>query len=107
MPLSLPLSLKKNFYGIPEPDSEDVNSVYDDKVEIIITPGVAFDKKGGRIGMGKGFYDKYFESNPKPVKIGLAFEEQVFDSVPSDEKDKPVDFIITDKNIYICDKSAV
>lgn len=100
IPVKNPLNLKKGFEGIPEPNDIDPNSMFDDEIELIITPGVAFDKHGNRIGMGKGYYDRYFASYKTPLKIGLAYEEQVLDSIPKDKYDVAVDFVVTDKNIY-------
>lgn len=102
IPIKRPLNLKPGALGIPEPFDIDPNSVFDDKIELVITPGVAFDKKGNRIGMGKGYYDKYFEHNNSVIKVALAYEEQVLDSIPKDKYDKPVDVIVTDQNVYIC-----
>lgn len=104
IPVKRPLNLKPGALGIPEPFDIDPNSVFDDKIELVITPGVAFDKKGNRIGMGKGYYDKYFEQNNSVIKVALAYEEQVLDSIPKDKYDKPVDVIVTDQNVYICNK---
>jgi len=103
VPIKRPLNLKSGFEGVPEPVGIEPSSVYDDKIELVITPGVAFDKKGNRIGMGKGYYDRYFEQNSETFKIALAYEEQVLDLVPKEMYDKSVDLIITDENIYKCD----
>ena len=100
IPIKRPLDLKKGFEGVPEPTDVEPNSVYDNKIELVITPGVAFDKHGNRIGMGKGYYDRYFEYNNKSKKIALAYEEQMVDSIPKDTYDVPVDTIVTDENIY-------
>jgi 5-formyltetrahydrofolate cyclo-ligase len=102
VPIKRPLDLKIGFEKVPEPVDIEPSSVFDDQLELIITPGVAFDKKGNRIGMGKGYYDRYFEQIHTPVKVALAYEEQVLDSVPKDIYDRPVDIIVTDQNIYMC-----
>ena len=102
VPVNRPLNLKAGFEGVPEPTGHDPSSVYDNQLEVIITPGVAFDKKGNRIGMGKGYYDRYFVKSSTAVKIALAYEEQVLDYVPKDKYDEPIDFIVTDQNIYHC-----
>ncbi len=101
IPIKSPLSLKVGFEGVPEPIGHDPSSVYDNQLEIIITPGVAFDKNGNRIGMGKGYYDRYF-TKKTAVKIALAYEEQVLDYVPKDIYDVSIDLIVTDRNIYYC-----
>lgn len=102
IPLKPPLTLSKGFEGVPEPVGIEPSGVYDQQIELVITPGVAFDRKGNRLGMGKGYYDRYFQQNHSPLKIALAYEEQVLDSLPKDPYDVRIDFIITDKNIYKC-----
>jgi len=102
VPVKSPLNLNAGYENVPEPVDEAPSSVYDDRIEIIITPGVAFDKKGNRIGMGKGYYDRYFAQNHSALKIALAYEEQVLDYVPKDLYDVGVDWIVTDQNIYRC-----
>ena len=95
-------NLKAGFEGVPEPVETAPSSVYDDQVELVITPGVAFDKKGNRLGMGKGYYDRYFQNNSSPVKIALAYEEQILDHIPKDPYDVSIDLIVTDQNLYQC-----
>lgn len=102
VPINSPLKLQKGFEGVPEPVDEEPSSVYDNRVECVITPGVAFDKKGNRLGTGKGYYDRYFQKNKGSVKIGLAYEEQVLDYVPKDAYDESVDIIVTDQDVYYC-----
>ncbi len=101
VPIKKPMELKSNFFGVPEP-TDPPTGIHDAEIELVITPGVAFDKKGNRIGMGKGYYDRYFQSEGKSVKIALAYEEQVLDSIPKDPYDECVDLIVTDQNIYQC-----
>lgn len=102
VPIKRPLRLRKGYEGVPEPMDEDPNSVYDDAVELIVVPGVAFDKKGERIGMGKGYYDRYLAEYKSPLKVALAYEEQILDYVPKDIYDEAIDLIVTDQNIYSC-----
>ena len=58
-------------------------------------PGVGFDLNGGRLGRGKGFYDRYLE-NSKAVKIGLAWSGQLIEEIPVESHDCHMDFIITE-----------
>ena len=98
VPIQNLLDLKTGSSGALEPI--DTGDVYEDKIELVITPGVSFDVSGNRIGMGKGYYDRYFEHNSSSVKIALAYEEQILDSIPKDPYDVPVDIIVTDQKIY-------
>ncbi len=102
IPLSSPLNLKRGFEKVPEPIGIEPSSTYDQSVEIIVVPGVAFDLKGDRLGMGKGYYDRYLQRQKGKLKIGLAYAEQILDSIPKDNYDEPVDIIITDRAVYDC-----
>ena len=91
--------IKKNQYNIPEPvDGLEVPSR---KIEVVFVPLLAFDKKGHRVGYGKGFYDKFLtDCKPKTIKIGLSFfepEEKIEDVFENDVK---LDYCITPKSIY-------
>jgi 5-formyltetrahydrofolate cyclo-ligase len=65
-------------------------------VDLIITPGIAFDKKGHRIGYGKGYFDRLFKTS-NAYKIALAYDFQIIENVPAEKHDKKVDMIITEK----------
>ena len=91
--------LSVNNYGILEPINVDKDKIAND-FDIIVMPGVAFDKNGNRIGYGGGYYDKYLEKNIfKAKKVALAYEEQILERIESDFHDIKVDFIINTKKI--------
>ena len=86
-----------NKYGIPEPESN--NRVYPD---ILFVPLVAYDEELNRLGYGGGFYDRYISKISKIkqiVKVGLAFSFQKLKSIPTNNHDKKLDVIITEKGI--------
>jgi len=87
-------------YEILEPVNK---KKYKRNIDLILVPGVAFDKNGSRIGFGKGYYDKFLKKFTNSIKIALAFEEQIVDFVPCERHDKPVDMIITEKRIIRCE----
>ena len=90
-----PLTINK--FGIPEPVSPKI--LYPD---ILLVPLVGYDNNLNRLGYGGGFYDRYIEKIDKikkVTKIGLAFSYQKIKSVPIDQYDKKLDFIITEKEI--------
>ena len=82
-------------WGIREPSATS-EIVLPNAIELIIVPGVAFDRAGFRIGYGKGFYDKLLLSvNPVSTRLSAAFECQIIDAVPNEAHDQRVDIIIT------------
>ena len=89
--------LKINKFGIPEPVSTKV--FYPD---ILLVPLVAYDSSLNRLGYGGGYYDRYIEKIEKikkVTKIGLAFSFQKISSIPINQYDKKLDFIVTEKEI--------
>ena len=89
--------LKINKFGIPEPVSTKI--IYPD---ILLVPLVAYDSNLNRLGYGGGFYDRYIEKIEKikkVTKIGLAFSFQKISSIPINQYDKRLDFIVTEKEI--------
>ena len=90
---------KKNEYNIPEPiDGLEVPIA---KIELVLVPLLVFDKKGHRVGYGKGFYDKFLsECKPETIKIGLSFfeaEDKIDDVF---ENDVLLDYCVTPTSIY-------
>lgn len=71
--------------------------VFSAKPDIIITPLIAFDRQGNRLGQGGGYYDRYFEKHPSAIKIGLAYAEQETDQIPTEAHDQTLNWIITPK----------
>jgi 5-formyltetrahydrofolate cyclo-ligase len=68
--------------------------------DVLIIPGLLFDKRLNRLGRGAGYYDRYL-ADFKGLKIGVCFDEQITDEVQVDENDIKVDLLITNKEIYI------
>ncbi|MET3616924.1 5-formyltetrahydrofolate cyclo-ligase [Peptoniphilus olsenii] len=85
--------LKPNKMGILEP--EDGEPVTD--IDLTITPGLAFDDRGYRLGYGGGFYDKFFEKIDT-ISLAIGFEEQRTNKVFNEEYDRKVDYLLTDKS---------
>jgi len=87
-------------YGIPEPGPHCIYPVDPYLVEMLIVPGVAFDKKGNRIGYGGGYYDRFFTLlRPGTPLVALAYELQIIPNVSVDPWDRRVDYIVTEKQI--------
>jgi len=77
-------------YGVPTSLGEPV-----DEIDAVLTPGLAFDLDGGRVGYGAGYYDRWFAAHPDALAIGLCFDAQVVGSVPIEEHDRGMDWILT------------
>lgn len=89
-------------YGILEPDKSFIRPVSEEVIEIVIVPGVAFDKNRYRLGYGGGYYDRLIKKLPENcMTAGLAFETQIVEEVPKEEYDMMVDMIITEERIII------
>ena len=83
----------------------EVMKIANKNIDLVLVPGIAFDKKGHRIGYGFGYYDKFLKKVPKAIKIGLCFDFQVADEIPHEEHDVPVDFIVTEERVLECRKN--
>lgn len=88
-------NLKTGCLGILEPISETENHIYP---ELIIVPGIAFDKQFNRLGRGKGYYDRLLADVSVPC-IGVCFHFQLFDQIPTDIHDRKMSIIITDQEV--------
>ena len=85
---------------ILQPDESRCKVVPIDKIDIAIIPAVALDEKGGRIGSGKGYYDRLIPRLAITTrKVALAFEAQIIPQVPIESHDKHVDIIITENRV--------
>ena len=68
----------------------------------VLVPGVAFSRKGARLGYGKGFYDRYLAVHPSLVPIGVCFDEQLTEQICADEHDYPMYRIMTESESSLC-----
>ncbi len=87
------------YMGILEPTDNPYNLVNTDE-GIAIIPGLAFDTMCNRVGYGGGNYDRFLSRHSGLVRIGLAFEAQVYEDIETGEFDVPLDMVITEKNVY-------
>lgn len=90
----------KTELNIFEPAANEILLAQD--VDLVFVPLLAFDKKGYRIGYGKGFYDKYLaQCRPDCIKVGFSFFEPIERIDDSNEFDVPLDICITPQNQYV------
>jgi len=89
--------LEKGTFRIPEP-SQDLEKVKPEEIDLAIIPGIAFAKNGHRIGYGGGFYDKLLKKINCPT-IGIAYEFQIIETIPTEDHDEKTNILITENNI--------
>lgn len=97
--------LEIGMYRILEPKSElkadPAKHVAPEELDLIMVPGVGFDRRGGRTGHGKGYYDKLLEhARPDTPLVALAFECQMFDEIPMQSHDVFMDKVVTEAAVY-------
>ena len=92
--------LVPSHFGIPQPPEATARFVPTGDVSLFLVPGLGFDARGGRLGYGLGFYDRAFASAaPGALKVGLAFEAQLLERVPTGPHDVPMDFVVTEDRV--------
>lgn len=87
-------------FGIREPGSRCVE-IPPDKLDLVLVPGIAFDWHGHRLGRGQGFYDRLLV-RVRGVKCGIAFDEQMTNTIPAEAHDVRMDFILTPTRCVKC-----
>lgn len=93
-------------FSIPEPSvgAEEVSLA---DIDLVVVPGVAFDMRGGRMGRGKGFYDRLFsgilEKKQSPYKVGICFDFQIMDNVPMEPHDTLMDVVLSETRSNVSD----
>ncbi|MCD8223882.1 MAG: 5-formyltetrahydrofolate cyclo-ligase [Clostridiales bacterium] len=93
-------SLREGSFGILEPASAAAAVSGDEaRMAPVITPGLAFTRRGDRLGYGGGYYDRFFAREPAHRRIALAYPFQIVDSLPGEPWDQRVDWIITPDDV--------
>ncbi len=95
---SLGTEMTTSGQGIREPIAGNPMPV--DDIDLVLVPGLGFDRRGNRIGRGMGFYDRFLSQDGfLGLTCGVAFAEQVIDAVPMHEHDVPLGMLVTDRDI--------
>jgi 5-formyltetrahydrofolate cyclo-ligase len=82
-------------FQIEEPQGDDTVDIA--KIEMIVVPAIAYDRRGNRVGRGKGYYDRLLAST-KATKVGVGYDFQLLDEeIPAEPHDVAVDMVITDR----------
>lgn len=90
--------LVRTKFGVMEPDANRSPEAETNDIDLILVPGAAFDLKGGRIGYGAGYYDRFLKKY-KGIKAGMCFYSQIVSSTLSEEHDVAMDYLVTDMGI--------
>lgn len=97
--------IEAGHFGILEPTAQlpKERLVVPSTVDLIVVPGLAFDERGGRLGYGKGHYDRLLPLlRPEVPRIGLCFEEQIVEEVPMEDHDVPMTHLATPERVVEC-----
>lgn len=94
--------LAAGYRGILEPGMSCPEA--GDPLAPVITPGLAFDRSGGRLGYGGGYYDRFFAKEPEHPRIAVAYSFQVVEAVPGTGLDLPVEWIVTGEEVIWCEE---
>lgn len=95
--MSLESDLEPGLHGILQPKKDRGKPVSEDDMDMVVVPGVAFDRNNNRLGRGEGYYDRFLSGlNPDVTTVGLAFDFQIIDSLTFQEgHDVPVSCVLT------------
>jgi 5-formyltetrahydrofolate cyclo-ligase len=90
---------EENAYGIPEPETgEEINPM---DIDLVMVPLLAYDKKGYRVGFGKGFYDRFLQKcKPGVITVGFSYFDPIDEIKDTNEFDVPLNYCITPQKIY-------
>jgi len=99
------ITLLKNKFGINEPI--DSSLVYSNEIDLCLVPLVGFNRTGDRLGMGGGYYDRYFGKNylnkKSLILAGVAYDFQENDTIKAEPWDTPLNLIFTNKEVIHCE----
>lgn len=89
--------LEKGPFGIMQPRRESARELDPREIDVVVVPGIAFDRKANRLGRGMGYYDRFMaQLRPDAKKIGVGFSFQVVEDIPVSPHDVPLTRILTD-----------
>lgn len=93
--------LVPGYCNIPEPHPDILhgNITEPENLDVVILPGSVFDMRGGRMGYGGGYYDRFLEKIPYATRIGLAYEVQIVDEIALQPHDELLDYTVTEERI--------
>jgi len=95
-----PTRLVRHRFGMLEP-APDLPVVDPATLNLVLVPGVAFDRRGGRLGFGGGYYDRFLPTTPA-LRAGMAYDECLADELPCDAHDQRMDWVVTPSQEIRC-----
>ena len=98
---SLETELVEDRYGLRAPATSVPAPI--EQIDLVVAPGLAFDRHGNRLGRGGAFYDRFLASKQlRADRFAFAFSEQLVDFVPNGEHDQEIDYLITEEGVIKC-----
>lgn len=95
-------SLVRGRLNLLVPDPAHLKIIAPESIDLIVVPAVAYDIAGNRLGMGAGYYDRFIPHASKAVRIGAIWSSQMVDSIPANEYDMPVHYLLREDGIISC-----
>ncbi|GAB4505817.1 MAG: 5-formyltetrahydrofolate cyclo-ligase [Anaerolineales bacterium] len=96
--------LVRHKFGMLEPDA-DLPEVPPAEVQLVLTPGLAYDRRGWRLGYGGGYFDRFLQ-NFEGVSVGVVYAALFLETIPHGEFDVPVDWVVTEQGLFSCRKEG-
>ena len=89
-------------YGLKMPPPDSATLAVGESIDLIVVPGVVFDRTGNRLGMGAGYYDRFFSWTRHTVRLGLAWDCQVVAEAPREPHDVRMHYLLTEAGLITC-----
>ncbi len=89
-------TLRLGAFHIEEPSGDELTPI--ENIEMVVVPAIAYDRRGNRVGRGKGFYDRLL-ADTKATKVGVAYDFQLVDDIEAEPHDVKVDVVITESRV--------
>ncbi len=93
--------LPKDSYGI-RTVQEPYEIIQPEDIDLVLVPGLSFSPDGGRLGRGKGFYDRFLPKCTKAKSMGVGYEMQVLRDIPLNGHDCKVNYLVTERALRVC-----
>ncbi|MGG6431231.1 5-formyltetrahydrofolate cyclo-ligase [Anoxybacillus sp. D401a] len=97
--------MERSFFDLYEPIVEETKEVQKHEIDLLFVPGLAFVRRGYRLGYGGGYYDRYLADFPNDT-LSVAYDCQIVSTLPVEKHDIPVKMIITNEGIIICESES-